>query len=251
MNHDKRRVMLIAALVGGVLTLAITFGRSGSTLAFGGQDVSNDNDAPVLEYEQTGPAMAAPKAKNSRALRQDKPIDELPGTVVPLPTTAHMWVGLPALPIAQSDAVVLGEVTDRRASLTEDRTGVYSEFSVRLDTVFKDAQGLPASGGVVQVFRPGGAVRFASGKVQRYTISKLSYPKQGRQYILFLKRDDEGDFSILTGYELWNNKVVPLDGDKADPRGELQFGVYRGASRESFLSELMKAVQAASGGSEQ
>lgn len=248
MNHDKRRVMLIAALVGGVLTLALTFGRSGSTLAFGGQDVSNDNDAPVLEYEQTGPAMAAPKTKKGRALRQDKPIDELPGAVEPLPMSSHMWVGLPALPVAQSDAVVLGEVTDRRASLTEDRTGVFSEFSVRLDTIFKDAQGLPAPGGVVQVSRPGGAVRFASGKVQRYTFSKLGYPRQGRLYVLFLKRDEEGDFSILTGYELRDDKVRPLDGGGADPQGELQFAVYKGASRESFLGELTKAVQAASGG---
>lgn len=248
MSHDKRRVMLIAALAGGVLSLALTFGRSDSTLAFGGQDISNDNDAPVLEYGQAGSGMAAPRAKKGRALRQDKPIDELPGNVEPLPMSSHMWAGLPALPVAQSDAVVLGEVTDRRASLTEDRTGVFSEFSVRLDTVFKDAQGLPVPGGMVEVSRPGGAVRFASGKVQRYTFSKLGYPKQGGQYVLFLKRDEEGDFSILTGYELRNDKVLPLDGGGADPQGELQFAVYRGASREAFLGELKKAVQAASGG---
>jgi len=250
MRHDKRRVMLIAALAGGVLALALAFGGSGSTLAFVGQDVSNDNDIPVLEYGQAGSGVAAPKVKNGLALRQHKPIDELPNNVEPLPIAGHMWRGLPALPVAQSDAVVLGEVIDRRASLTEDRTGVYSEFSVLLNTVFKDAQGLLAPGGVLQVSRPGGAVRFASGKVQRYTISKLGYPKQGRQYVLFLKRDEEGDFYILTGYELRKDKVSPLDGGGADPRGELQFGVYRGASRESFLGELTTALQTASGGPE-
>jgi hypothetical protein len=251
MRHDKRRGVLIAALVGGVLTLALAFGRSDSTLAFGGQDVSNDNDAPVLEFEQAGPGVTAPKAKKGRALRQDKPIAELPGAVEPLPMSSHMWVGLPAFPVAQSDAVVLGEVTDRRASLTEDRTGVLSEFSVHLDTVFKDAHGLPAPGGVVEVSRPGGAVRFASGKVQRYTFSKLGYPQQGRLYVLFLKRDEDVDFSILTGYELRNDKVLPLDGGGADPQGELQFAVYKGASQEAFFSELKKAVQAASGGLDQ
>ena len=115
MSHDKIRVMLIAALVGAVLTLALAFGRSGSTLAFGGQEVSNDNDAPVLEFEQA--EAAAKKANKGRGLRRDKPLGELPAGVEPLPTSAHMWVGLSALPVAQSDAVVLGEVIDRRVIL--------------------------------------------------------------------------------------------------------------------------------------
>jgi hypothetical protein len=74
------------------------------------------------------------------------------------------------------------------------------------------------------VSRPGGTVRFASGKVQRYTISKLGYPRQGGAYVLFLKWDEQGDFSVLTGYELRNNKVVPLDGDKADPEESYSSG---------------------------
>ena len=238
--------MLIAALAGIVLTLALTFGKDGSTLAFGGQDAAGDNDAPVLEYEQAG--AAAKKANKVRGSRRGKPIAELPAGVEPLPTSAHMWGELSALPVAQSDAVVLGEVTDRRVTLTEDRMDIFSEFSVHLDTVFKDAQGSLAPGGLIQVFRPGGTVRFASGKVQRYTISKLGYPRQGGTYVLFLKRDEEGDFSVLTGYELRNDNVLPLDGDAADPKKDLKFGVYRGASPDAFLAELKKAVQAAEGG---
>src|ERR1700755_2170007 len=129
MRHNKRTIMLLAIIAGAVLMLALTFGRSGGTLASGRQDVSGDNDAPVLEYRQAGPAEAR-KAKKVGALRDDKPIIELPGNIEPLPLAAHFWIGLPALPVAQSDAVVLGEVIDRRANLTEDGTGVYSEFSV-------------------------------------------------------------------------------------------------------------------------
>lgn len=250
MRHNKRNIILLAIIAGAVLMLALTFGRGGGTLASGRQDVSNDNDAPVLEYRQAGPAEAR-KVKKVGALRDDKPITEFPGNIEPLPLAAHFWIGLPVLPVAQSDAVVLGEVIDRSASLTEDRTGVYSEFSVLLDTVFKDAQGLLGPGGLVQASRPGGAVRFASGKVQRYTISKLGYPRQGGTYVLFLKRDEQGDFSVLTGYELRNNKVVPLDGDNVDPRGDLQFRVYRGARPDAFLAELKRAVQAAPGGRDQ
>lgn len=246
MSHHERRVMRLAGAAGAVLMLALTFGKGGGTLAFGGQNGSGDDDVPVLDYEQAGPAVAATQTRRGRALRQDGPIAELPGAIEPLPMSSHMWVGMPALPVAQSDAVVLGEVADRRARLTEDRTGVFSEFSVRLDAVFKDAQGLPAPGGVVQVTRPGGAVRFASGKVQRYTFSKLGYPRQGGSYVLFLKRDEQGDFSVLTGYELRGGKVVPLDGDALQTNGDLQFGVYRGARRDSFLAGLKEAVRPAS-----
>jgi hypothetical protein len=248
MKFDKRTFTLMAVLAAAVLALTLIHGGGGNTLAFGAQDVPSANDAPVLEYEQAG-GTAAPKAKKKHGLRQDRAIAELPNGIEPLPTSLHMWVGLPALPVAQSDAVVLGDVIDRHAKLTDDRMSVFSEFSIRIDTVFKDSQGLPGAGGAVWASRPGGNVRFASGKVQRYTASKLGYPQQGKRYVLFLKRDEEGDFSIITGYELRAAKVLPLDG--SDSKDELQFAVYSGASQEAFLVELKKAVQAAAGGQAQ
>lgn len=252
MKFDKRTLTLIAVVAAALLALTLAHGGGNNTLAFGAQETSGDNDAPVLDYAQAGPGTAAPKAKKNRGLRQDRAIEELPGAIEPLPTSLHLWAGLPALPVAQSDAVVLGDVIDRRANLTDDRMSVFSEFSVRIDTVFKDAQGLPGAGGAVWASRPGGNVRFASGKVQRYTAAKLGYPQQGKRYVLFLKRDEQGDFSIITGYELRAAKVLPLDGSSGgDPKGELQFAVYSGASQEAFLGELKKAVQAAAGGQAQ
>ena len=45
---------------------------------------------------------------------------------------------MPALPFEQSNVISLGKVTDRHAVLTDDRLGVYSEFSISVSEIFKD-----------------------------------------------------------------------------------------------------------------
>jgi hypothetical protein len=89
---------------------------------------------------------------------------ELPASVEPLPLSSHAWIRLPALPVEQSNVIILGKVTDRRAVLTEDRLGVYSEFSISVSEIFKDDLNLVFSGQVITASRPGGAVRFPSGR---------------------------------------------------------------------------------------
>ena len=63
----------------------------------------------------------------------------------------------PALPIIQSDAIVIGQVTSAQAHLSSDKTNVYSEFVVRVNDVLKsDRFGLPGVGGFITTTRPGG-----------------------------------------------------------------------------------------------
>ena len=103
---------------------------------------------------------------------------------------------------------------------------------------------------MITASRVGGAVRYPSGKIQKYTVSLLNYPQQDKVYVIFLKRDELGDYSILTGYEVNGNVVEPLDGQRNLPKNEpdLQFGIYRGVSLESFRNALQKALQQAGGG---
>lgn len=214
----------------------------------GGQAQKEADDVPVLEYDKAvRPSTAKKSQKHRKGLRQDRPITELPGGIEPLPLNLHSWGRLPALPVAESDAVILGEVKDRTVNVTEEKMSIYSEFSIQIEMLYKDKQGVLASGGVLTASRPGGAVRFASGKVQRYTVAKQGYPEPGKRYVLFLKRDEEGEFSIVTGYELRGTQVFPLDGDSRDPKGDFKFGVYRGTSQASFFNDLWKAVQATGG----
>jgi hypothetical protein len=251
-----RNFTLVASLL--FITLAITLApRKGSgnpsfNLRQGtSQEIGPDDDLPILDIRHSDTVASAQKERKHRhSLRQDRQIAELPAGVEPLPLPSHALIRLPAIPVVQSNAVIVGEVTDRRVVMTDDKLGIYSEFSISINKVFKDDQSLLGVGGVLSASRPGGAVRFPSGRVQRYTTSRQGYPQQGKLYILFLKRDEEGDFTILTGYEVKGALVQPLDGKRNIASGDddLQFGIYRGVSQESFLNDLQRALQQALGG---
>lgn len=154
----------------------------------------------------------------------------------------------PAFPLGQSNAVVIGETTEARAYLSDDRTSVYSEFTLRVnDVLSNDAATTLNSGMLITTERPGGRVRFPSGKILvRGGIYGRNMPRTGRQYLLFLSYDVENqDFSIVTGYELRAGYVFPLDGPAAGEQRSAKFGNYerhRGTEQSTFLANLRQAI---------
>ena len=216
------------------------------------QQETPSDDVPLLDLKQA--EKLTPEQlkgrKRDQSLHQHRQIAELPPGAEPLPANVHFWLRMPALPIDESNVIVLGKVTDRRAVLMEDKSGIYSEFSIQISQIFKDDLTGFFIDQVITVSRPGGAVRYPSGKIQKYTISGEGFPQQDKAYFLFLKRDELGYYSILTGYELTGNVVQPLDGKRNLPKNEpdTQFGIYRGVSLETFRYALQKAVQQAYGG---
>src|SRR5215210_6536062 len=166
------------------------------------QEITPENDVPVLDLKEA--EKAAPEQLKGRKRGQSlhQRIEELPAGAEPLPFSWHFWGRVPALPVEESNAIVLGKVTDRRAVLMDDKVGIYSEFSIKISEIFKDDLKGFFIDQVITTTRRGGAVRFPSGKIQKYTISSQGYPQQGKVYLLFLKRDEVGDYSIFTGYEV-------------------------------------------------
>ena len=125
---------------------------------------------------------------------------------------------LSALPVDKSSVVLVGEIVNAKAYLSEDKTAVYSEFEVRIQAVLKNnAKQVLSAGESIAVERFGGRVRLPSGKVFIAAVDNQDMPRVGGKYLLFLTNDfidakhSDEDFNILMGYELKGGKVFPLD----------------------------------------
>jgi len=154
----------------------------------------------------------------------------------------------PALPAAQSDAVVIGEVIDAEAFLTEDKTSILSEFTIHVTELLKENPLAPFSvGQSLNAIRAGGAVRFPSGKLIRYGHEGKPLPRVGRQYVFFLKYNDDGgrDYLILTAYEVRGGLIFPLDGIGLSGNVEpayAEYQKYNGVDESRFRSEVFDAI---------
>jgi hypothetical protein len=154
----------------------------------------------------------------------------------------------PALPAAQSDAVVIGEVTSGQAFLTEDKTDVVSEISIHVSDLLKENLLAPFSlGDSLELIRSGGGVRFPSGKLIRYGHQGKPLPRIGQQYLFFLKynRDGGGDYLILTAYELRGGRVFPLDGINLIGKAEgayAEYQKYKNTDESRFRSDVIDAI---------
>jgi hypothetical protein len=153
---------------------------------------------------------------------------------------------VPAFPTESSDAVVIGETVDAQAYLSNDKSGVYTEFTVRVDEILKNDSTVPlAVGETVAAQREGGRVRFPSGRIQQYITHYQHMPRAGRRYVFFLKRNDDGQaYYIRTGYELRAGRVMPLDGVNMNKgASEIpQFAAYKDADEATFLRAVRAAV---------
>lgn len=218
MRNRKPLLILLAALFAVVGVTAMPTwthpqdGRpSGAT-----KKEAEDDAAPVATFNEAGPATPEERQKrNEKGRRYDGlglVVEQEPGIVV-RPRSANWTARVPAIPASQSDVVVVGEVADAKAYLSDDKTGVYSEFTVRLSEVLKIDGRAGINNNTLVAERVGGSVRFPSGRVQRiHVLYGQRMPEAGRRYLLFLKlTPGEQGLSILTGYKLQDGRVSALD----------------------------------------
>jgi hypothetical protein len=119
---------------------------------------------------------------------------------------------LPALPVAESEIVVVGTIATAEALLSESKRNVFSEFTVTVEDVLKSKSQGVEQGSVLTIDRVGGHVKYPNGHRILYRIAGLNMPQTGGRYLLFLtlKHNNE-DISILTAYQLTPNGAIPLD----------------------------------------
>lgn len=208
---------------------------------------STESDAikkrlPIADYFAPESADVGLRAK--RHIRGKK-YDKSSWTVDPEdPSTDTVRVdyvdpNLPALPFGRSDVVVVAVICEAQAYLSNDKTGIYSEFTILIKEIIKNNSSTPLSpDALIQIEREGGRVNFAPGRLHTYHIAGEGVPAVGSEYVLFLKDNRLGQdvqYHIVTGYELNAGKVVPLDSGA-------QFNTYKGRDEATFLSELQRAA---------
>jgi hypothetical protein len=239
---SKLGVLAALIVIAGTM-LAALLSRFPAASAFATQkkttESNDENKMPRAVYSAQLPTEPEERAiRVARSGRYDKrftvPFDETSPDTTGRSSINEWYLYISALPAAESDLVVIGEVTSASGYLSNDRTGAYSEFTVQINDALKD-DGRQSGKSVIAV-REGADVQLPSGRIIRYEIVYQGMPRMARKYVLFLKHNEQGnDFTILTGYELHENRVFPLDQPES-------FASYKKYSESAFLNAVREAI---------
>lgn len=258
LRYGKMPLLLLCAITSVAIAAAATLshqdGRQPEQTGPAGKGKGRLADLPAVELESAETADAEKDAKRvakSKKYNDPRGIKIDPAHPLTRGSLRNDWeFGLAStLPIEQSRAVVVGEVVKARAYLSEDRTNVYSEYTVRVEAVLKNDPHSPISAGdSVALERQGGRVRFPSGHEEAFYVAGQAPPLAGRRYVFFIGHNPrdaqnrnadapETSWHILTGYELRAGRVVALD-----DAGGANFKEHSGKDEADFLGEVRRLI---------
>jgi hypothetical protein len=117
----------------------------------------------------------------------------------------------------QSDAVIVGSVTDKVSQVTEDGRFIFTDYGVTVREVLKGEASLELGvGKTINVTCPGGKVLIANAIVKSGGNSIPSLPLNSHDVLLFLKAlAQDGDFKLArydASFELGDASVTALAG---------------------------------------
>ena len=137
-----------------------------------------------------------------------------------------------------ANCVVIGSVRKAAAFVSQDRTSVYSDFTIEVESILKQDRLQPvAETSQVIGDRQGGSIRFPSGHITDFMVRGEGYPAVGARYVFFLARweDQVGHYNISTAYQLNGGKVYPIDDRRP-------YTDYEGVPEEQFLQSVRSAI---------
>lgn len=205
------------------------------------QQQTEEDQIPTVDFDSPEPSDLNERAKRwAINARYDNSVlvrkDDATGGAVESTYFSDWDLGLPALPAGKSEVIIIGEIVEAKAHLSNDKTGVYSEFTTRIEKLFKNSGPTALTPGeVISLERQGGAVRYSTGRKYHYRVSGQNMPRRGRHYVFFLNTTEAGQsFRIITAYELNEGKVFPLDVAE-------QFNAYKGMGKVEFIGAVQGA----------
>lgn len=211
------------------------------------QRLEFESQFPIAELNPTEiPSREEQAKRRAKSKRYDGQQNSINDDLEVTFSTRHWAEGLPALPVLQSNTIVIGKVRKAAAFVTDERSAVYSEFEIEPEEFLKNDDSNPLSAGnPLIVEREGGRVRRSSGRIGMSFTNGMGMPRVGRRYVFFLTHafpyggQQEQDFYILTAYELNAGHVYPID----DPGGGTHpISKYKNADEATLLRNLKSAI---------
>jgi hypothetical protein len=209
----------------------------------------DDAAAPIVDLSASTDAVADEKRRKKNKRFDNAQAESIEANPTSDDVSIVSESFIPDLPVAMSDLIVEGHVKDSNAFLSEDKTGIYSEFTVSVSDVIKAPASTPVrKNDLITAERFGGRVRFPSGQVARYRVAGQGAPMKEGKYLFFLRMKDDGSYLILTAYEMRGNKVLALDGSRVNVkgRGSSPFDKHNGKDLQEFKKEVDAAVRGVS-----
>lgn len=206
----------------------------------------DDQDTPKVLYESDPSPAPAQRVKkngkygNARIVAPPDKINGLGGV------TSYDETPIVDIPAQQSSIILIGTVTDSKAYLSNNKNGVYSEFTLLTESVLKNNTSRTINqGDTIIGTRGGGVVEYPSGKRVRYGSAGKGSLALNSKYIVFLRHTDEDDFKIITGYMLKDGAVYPLDGSRLYliSSGGTPYDKHTGQNIQTFLDEVLAAIR--------
>ena len=218
----QKLTYILLVLVLGTLGFSLAPNRNLTTTTAAGQEDAErkyrehnqkiKERFPTVDYNKPDSADPEKKAKRKRYNVGSWVAPKAQPDTVEAVLTGEPHTTLPALPVDESDIVVVGTVGSGQAHLSENKRSIFSEFTFIVEEVLKSKTSAIGQGSVLTVDRLGGHVMYPNGQKVLYRLHGVNMPQIGSRYLLFLNSThNKEDLSIVTGYEFTENGAVPLD----------------------------------------
>lgn len=250
--HQLKKLIIIAmaVLVASSAALLISFRTEGQTSKIE-PDIEQKRREfqkrfPTARYDEPEEQDSARREKRQLAGKRYENAGGLVESTLPIweneerVLQTDKYLSVPAIPVNESELIVIGKVLEAAAHLSNNKKNVYSEFTVQIDEILRDTTGNIKKDGSITVDREGGFVEYKNGLRRLHRIGALSMPQVGGKYILFLKNPEKGpNYAIINGYELKDGGVINLT-------SSTETISYFGMDQTILLSRIRKALSEAS-----
>lgn len=198
-------------------------------------------DYPIVDYNAPEPTDSKEREerrqKNKRYDTNGPVVAKNPGPKTDLILSFDAEQVPSAIPSAESSLIIIGELLNAKASLSNNKKGLYSEYTLRIQTILKnDIQKNLQPDKNITIDRAGGYVRYPNGQKVLYLIDWQYLPEVKKRYLFFLNNKDQNlNYRIITGYELVNGRVAALDNSPI-------FSKFNEISETDFIKLILSNV---------